>query len=941
MTGRGTASGFLEGGKDAGGRGGLMEKRVRSTLKKRGLPGCVLVCLSILFAVPSPAEDLRPDYRESVALAMEHAADPAGWLAPSLVVIPDGGGGEGLTYDGTDLVVRTVTKSRYYASQYVGETGYTIYGDPRTDAAWVTTGNDATRFLTANGATGENVVELLERGLGMDAAGTHDAVIEFTVTPANDNLMRPTRNPDITQYLPASYGTNLPFVRPAGMSDTAWENYKAYYDNWMSQAYSSDPGRMFPWTQLGYTFFWGNGHDPGDVAGMSEFILPGGTAVGIYGIYATGSYIYTRNDGAAFSAADTAQFGNGFAGFRIDGTCDTVWAGHRFQKKTSSDTTDGRRNRIVIEDNGSVSGGQGLLVWSLNYDVENRGVIGGATSKKFGIDGTENVAVLFAGDTSTSYGTPVTAGCNRLVNSGTISSPGTAVRADGGDTLVANGAGGVISGGEWAVRTGAGDDAVTVSGGEIAGNIDLGEGSDTFEVTGADGDALLAFPLDRDTAADARVLNAETVAIAGGTGIEARVTGTGNLRDNDRFLIVDAGTLTVDPGMLAVRDDPSLPMIRFSAGKEGNRLYLLASRDGGWYRRNCGNPSLGAVLDLLAESATGDFAGVMGDLDRSGSAANGRRLEPAADRGTVEAAFGMGARLTGTVIDRMDEVRRDDTPDGAAPWGAWTRGFGGLLDQGARGSSEGYRGDLLGVSLGFDRVLSDRFLFGFSGGIARARIRPDHGGTRTDGDSWQGSLYGNFARDAFSLGAVLSYAENRYDASRSILFGTTDRVAKSRYNGHQIAGYLEGGYTFGSRGLEITPLVSLRYMRLHLDGYSETGAGSLNLTVDAQDYDMLQSGLGVKMGRPFLREGARFLPEVHLKWLYDFIGDRQQATATFAGGGPSFSTEGFDPPQSSVDAGASLAVAVQSGVVLSLRYDFEIKKDFRSHTGMITVRYAF
>jgi len=392
-------------------------------------------------------------------------------------------------------------------------------------------------------------------------------------------------------------------------------------------------------------------------------------------------------------------------------------------------------------------------------------------------------------------------------------------------------------------------------------------------------------------------------------------------------------------------------MIHFSAGTEGNQLYLLASRDGGWYRRNCGNPSLGAALDLLAGSATGDFAGVLGDLDRSGSAANGRGLEPAVDRGALEAADGADALFAGTVVHRMDQVRSgaaggnvQDTAcadGGNEVWSAWTRGFGGCLNQEARGSSGGCRGDLLGVALGFDRFLTGHFLFGISGGYSRARVRPVDAGTRTDGDSWQAGLYGNFIRGAFSLSAVVSFADNRYDASRHILFGTTDRFAESRYGGRQYSGYMEGGYTFGSHGFDITPLISLRYMKLQLDGYSETGAGSLNLTVDAQDYDMLQSGLGVSLSRPLLHGEARVLPEVHLKWLYDFIGDRQQATATFTGGGASFFTEGFDPPQSSVNAGASLTVAAKAGVALSLNYDFEMKKDFHSHTGCLTVRYAF
>jgi hypothetical protein len=195
---------------------------------------------------------------------------------------------------------------------------------------------------------------------------------------------------------------------------------------------------------------------------MSEFILLGQPPVAIDGISATQSYLYTLNKNGAFSSDSDAQYGNGFASFKIDGSCDTVWAGHRFQSRVSSNTADGSRNEIRIEDSGSVSGGQGILIWSLNYDLTNRGVISGATSDKFGIAETANVAVLFKGDTGTGYGTPVTTGANRVVNSGTISSPGTAIKAEAGDTLITNQPEGIISGGNYAVQTGSGNDTVTV-----------------------------------------------------------------------------------------------------------------------------------------------------------------------------------------------------------------------------------------------------------------------------------------------------------------------------------------------------------------------------------------------------------------------------------------------------------------------------------------------
>jgi hypothetical protein len=155
------------------------------------------------------AADLSPTYPESVQMARDHAVSPAGWTAPSLLSITGPGGVQGLTYDSGALIVRTATKSRNFKWNYVGQAGYKIYGPATTEAAWVTTGNDATKFLLANGVTGANAIQLLERGLGMDATGTHDAVVEYALVPTNDNLMRPTRNPDITQYLPGQYGTSF------------------------------------------------------------------------------------------------------------------------------------------------------------------------------------------------------------------------------------------------------------------------------------------------------------------------------------------------------------------------------------------------------------------------------------------------------------------------------------------------------------------------------------------------------------------------------------------------------------------------------------------------------------------------------------------------------------------------------------------------------------
>jgi uncharacterized protein with beta-barrel porin domain len=917
-------------------------------------PGMVFFLMMFLLGVSQADVILAqgPGYSESVVLAAEHAANPDGWQGQSLFVIPDGlEDSQGLVYDSGGLVVRTATKSVYFGGNHVGQPGYRIYGMPAQDAAWVTTGNDLTRFLLENHVTGDNVITLAERGLGMDTTATHDAVVEYTVDP--QYLMRPTRNPDISQVNPGQYGTHAPFVQPEGMSDDAFNNFKAYYDSNLASAYSQYP---FPWTQLGYTFFWGNGYGPADIQGMSEFIILGGTPVDIYGIYATESYIYTRNDGAGFSDAPEASFGNGFAGFNIDGTCDTVWAGHRFQSRVSTDTSDGNRNKIAIAPDGSVSGGQGILVWSLNYDVTNEGIISGVTSGKFGLPGTENMAILFKGDTGTDYGTPITAGINRVDNKGVISSPGTAIKTDSGDTVIVNHGTGTVSGDRYAVQTGGGNDTVTVHGGTITGKIHLGTGDDRLEITGRDNTVRLNFTLDSDHPDTPQVLVRDGdlggVTIADDTDLAVEVNGESHVNSGHQFLIVDTASLDLDASNLAVIDYTGLPMISFSSVREGDRLYLQALRDAYYYRENSDNASLGSLVDHLAETAQGDMSVALGQLDRSGSADNVRTLEPDVSGGIVRTADETLTRFNRSNMDRLYEVLVDrdagagtdrglSAAVGSVRPGWWAQGFRSALHHDKRGSVPGFQADIWGFSLGYDRPVGDMSVAGAGFGFARGRIDTDGSVIETDSDTFQGDLYAGLTRNDFYLGGILSLAHHRYDAWRQIRFGTLDRTASSHYSGLQCSGYVEGGRTFKRSGVFFTPLASLQYATLRLDEYDEDGAGTLSLNVDSRNSHLLQSGLGARVSFPMTQESFTVIPELQAVWLYDFAAESEVVTAEFREAGGSFVSRGADDPKSGFTAGANLALISRSNGTVVMGYDVEWKKKGIRHSGHIQMTFPF
>ena len=104
----------------------------------------------------------------------------------------------------------------------------------------------------------------------------------------------------------------------------------------------------------------------------------------------------------------------------------------------------------------------------------------------------------------------------------------------------------------------------------------------------------------------------------------------------------------------------------------------------------------------------------------------------------------------------------------------------------------------------------------------------------------------------------------------------------------------------------ITPIVSLQYVYLDLDDYIETGAGGLNLAVEDEHYDIIRSGLGVKIARPTTRVNGTWIPQVHAMWLHEFAGEEVETTATFTGGGGSFETKGIDPSRNSLNLGVQL-----------------------------------
>ncbi len=403
----------------------------------------------------------------------------------------------------------------------------------------------------------------------------------------------------------------------------------------------------------------------------------------------------------------------------------------------------------------------------------------------------------------------------------------------------------------------------------------------------------------------------------------------------------------------------SNPKYTFTGLSSNGNLILTVNRSANGFEPDGRDPNgkkVGKVLDDVVDP-TPDMRGILDTMDAMSNTNVGQALStlsPVVDSGVTNVSNTAIVQFVGASEDRLvnlyaqahnEETGVSTGSKEKSGFEAWGRGFGQAAHQDARGNSNGYSATIWGTALGGDiPAFHEKVRFGASGGYASSNVNSKDNSGKTYINSYQSTLYGGYIDPAkpYYINGAFAFAYNTYKSKRDIVIGNTiQRRANSSYRGQQYSVLLDGGYTFKTKNVNITPIASLQYLHLHLQSYTETGADALNLTVKSQDYDMLQSALGAKLDHPFELSYGTLTPEVHARWLYDFINDNQDTTSTFAGGGGSFATQGFTPARNALNVGGRLALATKGNWSVDANYDFEYKQDYTSHTGWADIRYKF
>ena len=278
----------------------------------------------------------------------------------------------------------------------------------------------------------------------------------------------------------------------------------------------------------------------------------------------------------------------------------------------------------------------------------------------------------------------------------------------------------------------------------------------------------------------------------------------------------------------------------------------------------------------------------------------------------------------------------------------WGQVFGQAIDQGRRDGIAGFDARTRGVTVGADTEgVHDNATVGVAFSYANTDVSSNSvNNTRSDIDSYNISLYGDYdlSKDTYLIGDIgYTYGDN--DSTRFNVGGVAGLNADSDYGSHQVEARVIAARDYHPtqyEGVRVTPKVQAHYIRYQNEDIDETGAGGANLNIDSEALNILEFGVGVDVRKDYTQQnGAILSPEISVGYRYDVIGDAVQTTSTFDAGGPSFTSEGADPDQDTLNLGLGIGYTTPENIELTVSYDYENKDEFNSHSGLIRAAMPF
>lgn len=210
-------------------------------------------------------------------------------------------------------------------------------------------------------------------------------------------------------------------------------------------------------------------------------------------------------------------------------------------------------------------------------------------------------------------------------------------------------------------------------------------------------------------------------------------------------------------------------------------------------------------------------------------------------------------------------------------------------------------------------------------------------------NSWFAGGFGTVGVGPVYIDAWGSYTNLDWKTRRGYAFNGLSGVSVGDTKGHVWAAGAATGLSFSAGNFEIEPFAALRYAKVKVDGFSESGSPAA-LNIGRNDAESLRLNLGGRIGTKFDAGGVVVRPQIRGGWNKEFkMDDPRVISAAFRDSsiGTPFSFTTTPLRGEHFNAGAALNVGGTGPISMAVDYDVQFAKDRQFHALSLSARLKF
>jgi len=278
---------------------------------------------------------------------------------------------------------------------------------------------------------------------------------------------------------------------------------------------------------------------------------------------------------------------------------------------------------------------------------------------------------------------------------------------------------------------------------------------------------------------------------------------------------------------------------------------------------------------------------------------------------------------------------------GCCPFNVWLEPFGYYMNQDKIGEQVGFEAWDAGAVAGFD-FLIDEFVLGVGLGYSYENIHWNKNRGHGNVDSAYFGAYFDWAREGFYIETAAVCGMNWYDATRRIHYSSVSEQAKHMSKGYDFTGHLGFGYDYYEVcDFHFTPFADADYVYLSQDGFTEHGAGSLDLNVSNKRSNMLRSELGLSLSKNFRMCDYCIIPNIWLSCVSEAYLNNKHYEASLVNQPGEFRARSWNKAITLASPGAEVGFLFDNNAALTVTYSAELNSTTATQKGRLRFEYNF